>query len=58
MTTGDDDANEGAAPGECPQHLWTLNGLTATASGVHLDYECAHCGEVALTTPQQLAGDV
>ena len=55
---GDDDANEGTGVGECPNHRWSLTGLTATASGAHLDYECASCGAVSLTTPQQLADEV
>jgi len=58
VRVGHDDRNEGAAPGECVEHVWMLAGVVLAGDGAHLDSECRRCGAVMVETPQELRGEV
>lgn len=53
---GADDSNEGHGPGECPEHVWVMRGMTLAGDGTHVDYGCARCPAVMVETPDELRG--
>ena len=48
---GLDDANDG--PGECPGHVWRMNGVSFDDWGLWRSYRCINCEGALVANPDE-----